>query len=185
MSDNNFKMANIQNFLFKLRFNKLLVKKNVIARAKKYGYTLNNNYSDSICPRCNDEIEDLKHIACCTNSENAWRINNKKLLSIINSYNIMSKCDTWNENWMPYTLKKSFFPLWTDYDVTPFFYDTFNPICGRLGIIPVDFGKKLEDFGIKKHLSFNCIYDCYLQIIKTLQKIWNERCRNFAVRYPH
>ena len=185
MLDTNFKMTNVQNFLFKLRFNKLLVKQNVIARANKYGYSLNNNYSDSLCPSCNDEIEDLKHIACCTNSEIAWRLNNKKLLSIINSFNIMSKHDIWNENWSPYVADKIFFPLWTDYDVTPFFYDTFSPICGRLGIIPAEIDKKLENFGINKNLRFICIYECYLQIIKTLQKIWNNRCKNFAVRYPH
>ena len=185
MAEMNYKLSYEQSFVFKLRFNKLLTKENVIQRAIKNDSTLNENYNNPNCPNCKLYEEDLRHVATCPNTNIFWKINKRRLLSIINSYSIMSKHDKWNENWMPYSRKIKIFPIWTDHDACHQFYDGFHCDNGKLGMIPNNLNEVLEDYKISKTWRFNCIYDCYTQIIKTLHKCWLNRCKIFAKGYIH
>ena len=185
MKESNFKLSNTQNFLFKLRFNKLLTIDNVVKRAAKFGYTINGRYNDSSCPCCKLVDENLSHLANCPITNKFWKLNNKKLLSIINSYSIMSKHDEWNENYMPFARNILYFPMWTDSDACLHFYKNFQCDYGKLALIPENLYDVLGKYKIKKELKNNCIYECYTQIIITLQKCWNYRCKNFSQGYEH
>ena len=185
MKDSSYKVANLQNFLFKIRYNKLLTKANVIVRAEKYKFELNSKYENDFCPCCNLEVEKLEHLATCIEYEKLWTKNNKKILSIINSYSIMSKHDTWHEQWSPLSQKIRFFPIWTNQDACFHFFEDFHRVYGRLALIPENLEDVLDRYKINQNLKINCIYKCYLEILQTLRKCWLQRCKIFAQNYRH
>ena len=97
----------------------------------------------------------------------------------------MSKHDEWNENYMPFARNILYFPMWTDSDACLHFYKNFQCDYGKLALIPENLYDVLGKYKIKKELKNNCIYECYTQIIITLQKCWNYRCKIFSQGYEH
>ena len=153
---------------------------NVINRALKYKKDLPDRYNNKMCPSCNEVEETIFHLGECGNYDSKWISTSRRILSIVNTYNIMSKHDEWNEDWFPFSRKIEFFPTWFEDQNINKFYKNFNKKLGKLGFIPDNIYSILETFEISKKWRLECTFQCYLIVWQTMRKCWIERCKIFS-----
>ena len=181
MKMEDYKMSYLQDFVFKIKFNKLLTKVKVINNAKRKNIEVTNKYRNDKCPSCYNESEDLFHFANCIEYKNIWTNSSRCILSIINSYSKLSENkDNNTKEWMPYSRKIEFFPCWFDNRYSQVFYNGFNSTLGRLGLLPENLFDELAKNNINKELFLDCSFQLYLEGWVTLRKCWLKRCKNFA-----
>ena len=178
-------LAKIQDFFFKIKFNKLLTKFNVRARAQKYKSYLNEKYLDDICPTCKLVPETIYHLAECPSHSNLWKKASKEIAKIFNSFSSMSKHDVWKEDWYPLDTSNTYFPNWFSTSSCNQFFECFDKNLGKVGLIPLNLNNFLKNKGLKKKYIKEFVYQSFVVILKTIYKSWRDRCKVFAVNYPH
>ena len=180
MSTNDPKLAYLQDFIFKIKYNKLLTKINVISRSEKYKTSISIKYNSNTCPSCKNSPEDIFHFSSCEKYNCKWTPTKRRIISIINSFRIISQFDEWNKDWCPYSREIKFFPCWFDRESATQYYNNFNYKLGKIGILPTNLYMILLEYKINITKLYECSYLCYLEIWKTLRLCWIKRCKNFA-----
>ena len=182
MKSNEHRISSSQDFLFKIKYNKLLTKKNVRERALKYKQATSSHYEDSICPSCKIEEETILHVMQCKSYDSWWNKAKIHLISMINGYCTMSKHDEWKENFIPYSREIKDFPIWWENRESAREYPNFEPKLGRVGILPENISEKLKKLNMKESLLDECIYEIYCEIWRTMKHCWLKRCKNLFNR---
>ena len=185
MKQEDHSKSKFQDFLFKVKFNKLLTKINVRIRAEKYKSKLNEKYLDDLCPACRKEPETIYHLADCQIHSSLWKKTSKKISKMFHSFSSMSKHDVWREDWYPMDTSKLYFPNWFSTSSCNQYFNCFDRNVGRLGIIPLNIHDFLKNFGLKKKYINDFLYQSFLIILETLYNSWINRCKIFAKNYPH
>ena len=175
MKNDDHKIAYLQDFMFKVKYNKLLTKVNVRDRATKYKKEIHHPYEDDICPSCQNKAETVEHVMTCKEHEKFWKKGDKHILSIINSYSTMSKHDEWKENFFPYARNIMISPTWLDRNCAE--HQKFNWKLGRMGLFPLDIKDTLKTCGIKEKLIEKCIIECQREIWEVMRNCWIYRCK--------